>query len=351
MNVRWLMPLFMLPILAALPASSTYQLNSYGFGTGGVGNSTSTNYAINGTAGEVAGSGGSTNYKVGAGEAYEKQSDVPLVTLSNTGATYNKLLLQLDPQNNPSDTLFSIAISTDNFATTKYVKNDFTITATQSFSNYLTYSGWGGSTGVVIRGLTPNTVYTAKATAYRGKFTESSYGPASVATTTATPQLSFHIDVAATDTGSSPPYIVDFGTLPVSTVTSATNRVWVSLDTNAESGGNVYVSGQNTGLKSLLTSYTIVSQSADLATLPEGFGVQGASSTQSSGGPLSISSPYNVTGTNIGITDPTLRQIFTAPAPITAGRGSFYLMAKSKPLTPASSDYTEILTAVAAAVF
>jgi hypothetical protein len=336
--------------VAALPASGSYQLNSYGFGTGGTANSTSANYGINGIAGDTAGRGSSSNYIIGAGETYSKESDVPLVTLSNPAAFYNKLNLVLDNQNNPSDAKFSIAISSDNFTTTKYVKNDFTITSTQSFSNYLTYAGWGGSSGIVVRGLAPSTIYTAKATAYRGKFTESGYGPATSATTAA-PSVAFKIDVSAIDTTTSPPYLVSMGSLLADTVINSPVKVWVSIDTNGESGGKVYINGLNTGLKSLLGAYTIPSSTGDLGALTEGFGAQSSTNTQSSGGPLTVTSPYGGTSGNVGITDTIIREIYNTSTPLTAGRASFILEAKSKSLTPAASDYAETLTCIESIAF
>lgn len=338
-------------ILATLPSSATYQLNSYGFGNGGTADSTSSNYRINGLSGQQAGSASGTNYKVGAGENFVKQANVPTLTLTNDDFWYNKLHLTINPANNPSNTVFAVAISTDNFVTTQYVKSDFTVGSTLSFSDYLSYTAWGGASGVIVRGLTHGSVYTAKAKAYRGKFTESPYGPPSASTTTDDPSLTFDIDVSATDTSTSPPYQVDFGSLLVSTVTDSPKRVWVSLDTNGESGGMVFLSGQNAGLKSTEDNYTIASSTADLSSLAEGFGVQGVSATQSSGGPLTVSSPYNVSGSNVGVADSTVRQIFAATAPVIAGRGSFILKAKTKPLTPASADYTETLTAIATASF
>jgi hypothetical protein len=161
----------------------------------------------------------------------------------------------------------------------------------------------------------------------------------------------FGIDVAATDTSSTPPYLISFGTLPVSTVTDSPQRIWVSLDTNGESGGKVYLSGQNTGLKSTASNYTIAAQTGDLSALAEGFGARGMSATQVSGGPLNLVAPYNGVADNIGLADATIREIFTTSGPVTSGRGSFVLKAKTKPLTPSSSDYTETLTAVASGNF
>ncbi|MDB5178118.1 MAG: hypothetical protein JWN01_61 [Patescibacteria group bacterium] len=337
-------------LLASQPASNNFQLNSYGFGSGGTANSSSSNYRVNGIAGEQAGSASSAHYGVKAGETHVKEANVPTIAITNDDNWYNKLKVVIGAQNNPSDAKFAVAISTDNFVTTQYVKSDLTISPTLAFADYQTYASWGSATGVLIRGLSRSTVYTVKAKAWRGKFTESGWGPTSNATTV-DPQLAFDIDVSATDTNTNPPFQIDFGTLLASTVTNSPTKVWVDLDTNGESGGKVYLSGQNAGLKSLAGAHTIAALSGDLSAQPEGFGAQGSSATQGSGGPFTLTAPYNVSGTNVGVADATIREIFGAPGPVVAGRGSFLLKAKTQPLTPASGDYTELLTAIASASF
>lgn len=336
--------------LGALPSSTNYSLNSYGFGSGGSAKSTSTSYGLNATAGEQSGKTSSTSYNLGAGEKYLKQANVPTIAVVNNARWYNKLLVTISPQNNPSDATFAIAISSDNFVTTQYVKADHTVGSTLTTADYATYTGWGGASGVYIVSLSDTTTYTVEAKAYRGAFTESGYGPTSSASTSP-PLLSFDIDVAATDISTNPPYLVDLGELLANSVIDSTNRVWATLDTNAESGGIVYVSGLNAGLRSISANYTIASSSGDLASQQEGFGAQIASISQSSGGPLTGAASYAVSGSNIGSTDSQIRNLFTSAAPIVSGRGSFILKAKSKNQTPSSSDYSEILTVIASANF
>jgi hypothetical protein len=352
LNAKWL-AMWILPwLIAGLPASASYKLDSYGFGSGGTANSGSSTYRVNGIAGDAAsGTSSSSNYSFKGGETHEKEANVPTITISNDDRWYNKLKVVIGPQNNPSDALFAVAISTDNFVSdTRYVKSDFTIGTSLSFSDYLTYASWDSATGQLIRGLSRSTVYTVKAKAFRGKFTESGYGPTSSAATV-DPQLSFDIDVAATDISTSPPYEIDFGTIPVSTVTDSPKRVWVSIDTNGESGGMVYLSGANSGLKSTEASYTIASSTADLGSTAEGFGAQGVTATQGSEGPLTILAPYNGAGGNVGVEDSVIRQIFSSTGPIVSGRGSFILKTKTKPLTPESVDYQELVTVIGAASF
>jgi hypothetical protein len=347
MNGRWLAGFVLPMLLASLPASNNFQLNSYGFGTGGTANSSSSNYRINGIAGEAAGNSSSSNYNLGAGETYVKQAHVPTIALANNARWYNKLLVTIGTENNPSDTLYAIAISSDNFATTQYVKSDLTVGSALVLSDYHTYAALGSGSGAYIRGLTPGTVYTVKAKAIHGSFTETGWGPTASAATQY-PQLTFDIDIAPTDTSTSPPYQVNMGDLLAGTVVSATDKIWVSFDTNAESGGTVYASGQYSGLHSAATTYTISTLTGDISAQPEGFGVQGSSATQSSGGPFALLSPYDGSGQNVGSVTSSLAEVFRATAPVISARGSVVLKAKSQANTASASDYTEILTLLAA---
>lgn len=347
---KWLQTVISAMMLAALPASGNFQLNSYGFGTGGTAGTSSSNYSINGIAGDMAGSASSSNFKIGGGETFAKQADAPTVAIANSSLWYNKLLLTIGPEGNPADALYAVAISTDSFATTQYVKSDLTVGSSLVLADYQTYAAFGSASGVLIRGLKSGTVYTVKAKAYRGRYTESGYGPtANVAT--ANPQLSFDINVSAANTVTSPPYVANFGNLLPSSVINTPLPIWVNFASNAESGGNVYLTGRNAGLRSTTSAYTIASQSGDISALSEGFGAQVASVSQSSGGPLSASAPYNGAGSMVGIADTVFRTIIKATAPVVGGQGSITLKAKSQAITPSSSDYSELLTLVAAASF
>ena len=133
------------------------------------------------------------------------------------------------------------------------------------------------------------------------------------------------------------------------TVVSSPQKIWVDLDTNANNGGNIYLYSKNNGLYSVTTSYTIGSISGNLDVATTGFGVQYVGVGQSLGGPLTVDSPYDGTGNVVGITDSSVRGIFSSLAPINSGRASFQLKAKSSTDTPTASDYTEILTVIAAA--
>ncbi len=339
-------------MLAASPASGHYQLQAFGFGSGGVDNATSGSYALNGITGETSGDQlSSGSYKVGSGLIFTQQADVPdAPTVTNPASYYDKLHFVLNPGPNASDATFAIAASTDGFVTTKYVKADHTVGSSLALADYQTYVNWNSASGFDVIGLSSGSTYTFKVKAMHGKFTETGYGP-SASVATVDPSLVFDIDVAATDTETASPYIADLGDLTAGSVTTGADRVWVDLETNADSGATVYISSANTGLSSTSAAHTIASSSTDLAVASEGYGAQGASATQSAGGPLSLLSPYDGSVSNVGIIDSTLRTIFRSAGPITAGRGSLLLKAKIAATTPAADDYTDSLTLVAAGVY
>lgn len=336
-------------LFSAMPSSTNYQLHNYDYGAGGTSGSTSTNYSLNGSAGQVNGAdASSTNYIAKPGNNNSQQAYVPAApTFTNPANYYNKLKFVINPGTNPSDTKFSIAISTDNFVTTQYIKSDNTVGTTRAITDYQTYATWGGASGQVVTGLLPATTYKIKVNAFQGKFTETQYGPVATAATVA-PSITFDIDVSAIDTETAPPYATSFGNLLPATVTNSAEKIWIDVDTNANAGAMVYVKSTNSGLKSTYTGVTIASATADLSVASTGFGIQGSSATQTSGGPLTISSPYNGSAQNVGFVDTALREVFAATAPITAGRGSFTLKAKSAANTPAGNDYQDVLTIVAA---
>jgi hypothetical protein len=339
-------------IVFVFPASTNYKLQGYGFGSGGEENATSTNYALDAMTGETGAKNlVGANYSLGAGLSYAQQADVPAApTFDNPSDYYDKLRLILNTGGNASDALFAVAISSDNWSTTQYVQSDMTVGSVLGSEDYRTYASWGSGTGSSVLGLVSNTTYKVKAKAIHGKFTETGYGPeASAATSTA--KLSFDIDVSATDTETTPPFTVSFGNLIAGTVTDSPVKVWVDFATNGNSGGKVFVSGKNGGLSSVSAGSLITAATGDLASLSSGYGAQGYSATQGAGGPFGILTPYDLSGSNVGVLDSSSREIFSSAYPITSGRASFLLKAKSSSVTPAAGDYTDTLTVVTAANF
>ncbi len=349
-HFRTTIPALTFMMLFALPASTNYQMHDYSVSGGGVDKTDSGTYSMKAVLGEVSGPQQTgTTYALGAGLEFVQQAYVPPApTFTNPSNYYNKLHFVLETGNNPSDTLYAIAVSPDSFSTTLYVQADSTLGPT---AVYQTYAAWGGGGGSNCIGLLANTTYSMKVKAIHTKYSETQFGPTATASTAAV-SLSYDIDISATDTETAPPYAVSFGTLGVGTVTTATNKVWVDLDTNAESGAFIYVYTAGSGLSSVAAGYTITSASANLASVSEGFGAQIASVTQTTGGPLTKVAPYDGTAENVGSVITTTQTILnTAGAPISGGRASLYLKAKAANSTPTASDYTSTLTLIASGTF
>lgn len=333
---------------AVMPSTTNYELNDYGFGTGG-GTGSTANYSLEGISGEQSGGLSSTaTYSARPGLQQTQLANVPTATLSNPSNWYNKLLVVIGTENNPSDALYAIAISTDNFVTTNYVQNDATVGPSLGSEDYQTYAAWGSGSGTEIIGLIPNTTYKVKVKATNGEFTESGYGPED-AEATADLTLTFDIDIAPTDSESGSPYLLPIGDLLVNTVVSGSDKIWFDLETNAGSGGKIFLYSQNTGLYSTALVYTLTSVSADLTSSNEGVGVQSSSATQTSGGPLSAVSPYDGAGDVVGVTDTSVRQVYTTSSAVVGGRSSLTIKAKASQTTPAGNDYQDVLTIIAAA--
>jgi hypothetical protein len=345
-----LIPLISASLLLVMPASTSYEMHDYGFGSGGSGVANSANYSTVGLTGEVSATQlGGTTYDLGPGIIFNQQSNVPAApTLNNPNNYYNRLHITLDTGNNPSDTLFAIAISSDNFATTSYVQADGTVGATAA---YRTYTAWGGASGTDIIGLLPGTTYHSKIRAVQTKYTESGFSTAASANTNQS-ELSFDIDISATDSDTAPPYSIGLGTLAAGVVTTANEKVWMDLSTNAEAGGFVYVYGSGTGLASIASAHTITSATGNLAALNEGFGLQVNTTAQSAGGPMAATSPYDGGGQTIGLVDASSRQIINSSnTPVAGGRSSLSVKAKVSTDSPAASDYSTTLTLVASGTF
>jgi hypothetical protein len=184
---------------AAQPSSTNFTLQSYGFGGGGIASASSTNYSLNGIAGEVEfGRLSSSNFKAGSGLTYLMKANVPEApTFTNPSSNYDRLKFVINQSGNPSDTTYALQISTtsDFSSNVSYIKSDNTLGSTLTVSDYKTYANWGGASGGYVTGLVQNTTYYLRVKAERGYFTESEYGP-SASATTSTPSLTFGIDSA-----------------------------------------------------------------------------------------------------------------------------------------------------------
>ncbi len=334
-------------LFATSPSSTNYVLPSYDIGSGGTDNSSSSNFRLNATSGtQNTSQQSSTNFRINSGENPTQNANVVSApTLTNPENYYDRLRLVINTSGNPSDTRYLIAISSDGFATSRYVQTDNSIGTSTALTNYRTYAAYGSGSGFLILGLSPSTTYQARIKAIRGNFTENNFGPASTSAATVSQNLSFGI---TTTLSGSPPFSASFSSLNPGSVSSANADINLALSTNAMSGGSIYLKGVNSGLLSPSQSFTISSATADLGSASSGYGARIQSSSQVSGGPLTSLAPYNGAGDNVGAIPASFQPLLSTSGPITTGTSVIRLLAKVTGDTPGATDYSDSLTIVAA---
>jgi hypothetical protein len=276
----------------------------------------------------------SSLYHLGSGQGYTFMANVPKITCFETvsiavnsscttldssngmqgicGDTgcYDRAFIEIDTQENPADTLYSIEISPDNFVT-RYIVSGGTRTLksveTKALSDYLTKTQWEASPWQKgnILGLIPDQSYQVRVTALQGDFTESSFSPTKTAET-ATTYATLDLDIATDfNTENNAPYAYNLGKIAgESYLLSSTALIKADFSTNAQTGVELYVQDQYSGLKSLSTNYLLASTTEDLS-LPangDGFGLQVANQTESAGslGKTILDANYAHTGTTVG---------------------------------------------------
>lgn len=280
-----------------------------------------------------------------------------MVEICGDGGCYDRAHFELDNENNPVDTLYSIQITTDvNWATWNYIDaSTYLIEGanTHDINDYITESSWELPNFNVL-GLEPGTTYYIRATALHGDFTESGPGPSSHATT-AYPRITFDIDIADTggqNTETSAPYSIDIGEIGVGMVTTATKLIWLDLGSNSLGGSTIHVKDKNNGLSSSSTGYTIVSANANLNVVSEGYGLVEYSSSETYMGPLTVEADFGHGGNTVGGVSTTTKQIYnTSSNPIFGGRAGVYVKAKAGGSAPAAYDYEDEITLTAVGTF
>jgi hypothetical protein len=344
--IKYLISMTSIGVMVVFPSSTNYQLGSFEFGGGGeVMNSES--YTAEAIIGEPGGNMSSENYTASSSLLFVQQANTPPnPDLSNPSNYYNKLLLIINTDNNPTDATYAVAITDDDWVTTQYVQSDNTIGPSLGTEDYQTYAAWGAGSGELIIGLDPDIEYKAKVKARRGVYTEGPFGPDDSASTSPV-TISFDIDVATTDTETASPYNLEVGSLSIGSVTTASQKVWVDLITNAEGGGRIFINGVNSGLRSTVLNHTITSSSTDLSSINEGYGMKNDTVSN-----LTAVSPYNGSGENVGVLDSTIRELAnSSSSPVTNGRASFQIKVKTSNTTPSANDYVDTLTLIASGNF
>jgi len=351
----WKLPLVLPLLFAALPSTTNYSLQSYGFGSGGTAGSGTTNYSLEGITGELGGqTATTTNYNLKPGFVETEQANVPLVTLSNPSSYYDKLKFVIDQQSNPADAKYALQVCVGaNWTgspltcggTTMYVKSDNTLGSTLSLTDYQTYATWGGGSGADIIGLAANTTYYIRAKATQGQFTESGYGPSSNAATVGQ-QISFclYTNANCAAGGHSESLSLLAGSV------STSGNIGVDFSTNADSGGSVYIYSTGSLTSTSRPGTPINSPSAgntvDLSSAGKGYGAQVV--TASSITPATI---YANSGNIVGSLSIVIQTILSTTAPVNSNSNQIQLQAKSDNVTNAAADYADTVTVIAAAAF
>lgn len=278
-----------------------------------------------------------------------------MVAICGPSGCYNKARFEIDTNDNPTDTLYAVMISTDNFVSDKrYIDgNNFwpeTIT-THNLNDFLTKVDWE-TEDFNIQGLQTNTLYYIRIMALHGDFTQTEVGPIASATTSAG-SVFFDIDIEdqnGVSAETAPPHSISFtGAYELiggSAAITAEDRVWLDAGTNSQGGFAVVVRGVNGGLKSNTTGQTIVSATADLNVTSDGFGIQSEYINQDSYsylGTISATSDYSGSGNNVGIIGTTSTKVYEASTPVFNGRMALKVIAKPGTDKTAATDYQETI--------
>jgi hypothetical protein len=293
------------------------------------------------------------------------------------GGCYSKAKIEIESQDNPYDTLYTVKLlnTTDNI--TYYLKSDHTLSLAYSIANYLTKcaiegkdsknpncdqegdSGWNSNLqSSNIYYLESNKTYIASIRALNGDYTETSYGDSKTAMT-ASQIISLDIDVGPNSdptVESTLPYTINaLSGVGYQTVQTASNLIWFDFNSNNPKGFSFYLKSKNKGLFSASTQTLIPSEDEDLTTDNNengGYGIKiyNSNTTQQSLGPLIKSNNFNTNGENIvgSVTDInkllfSTRETETEKGEIFNGRGGIILKAKTRVTTPPAGDYIDEL--------
>jgi hypothetical protein len=175
-------------------------------------------------------------------------------------------------------------------------------------------------------------------------------------TVQATVPQSFAFSIGATNTD-------NLGTLATGSVTKTTggSERYANVDTNAASGWQVWAKDSNAGLKSTAAGgYTIGSGqssasvgagvSRTLTTGSDGY-VTGITTSKASGPAITVPAAFQGSANTGAGLDTTLRTMASSTGPTQTGHVIFTNNATIGTLTPAASDYSDLITVVGAGMF
>ncbi|MCD4756282.1 hypothetical protein K8R20_01550 [bacterium] len=280
-----------------------------------------------------------------------------MVVLCGGNGCYNRARFEIDTNDNPTDTLYAIQISTDNFVSdTNYIDAatyEMEPYSAHNINDFRTQTQWETDTFNIL-GLASSTQYYIRIIALHGDLTQTEEGPSDTATTTEAAS-SFDIDIAiesGTSTETSPPYTISFtgstSLLAGAGTVTADDLVWFDAETNGVGGFAVVQQGANGGLYSATHSVQIDSITGNLDTTSEGFGLQSyyiANSNASSElGDVTAMTNYAGSISNVGIVDTDWNKVYDGDGAIVDGRMALYLKARAAADKQGATDYNETIT-------
>lgn len=189
---------------------------------------------------------------------------------------------------------------------------------------------------------------------YSGTVTTGSDSGSFSTTTIANDQISVSAVVPQAFTFSLSGNTDALGTLSSSAVSSSAIPRYASIDTNAASGWQVWAKDSSSGLRSTATSYTISSAAGSNTTLTsgaEGF-VTGVTTSQVSGsGTITVPAGFVGGANRGGGLDTSFRSLASSNGTALTARVTLTNNASISSLTPAATDYTDVITVVGAGMF
>ena len=278
-----------------------------------------------------------------------------MVAICGPSGCYDRARFEIDSNDNPTDTLYEIQISEDNFVSDiKYIDgNTFwpEDISTHNLSDFLTKTDWE-TPDFNIQGLQTATTYYIRISALHGDFTQTTVGPQASATTSSG-SVFFDLDIddeTGVSTETAPPYSISFTgayeLIAGSTPITAGDRIWIDAGTNSQGGFAIVTRGLNGGLKSNTTGQTIQSVTADLNSASDGFGIQSEYidyDTYPYLGSISATTNYSGTGNSVGIVSTSANKVYESNKPVFNGRMALKVIAKPGIDKTAASDYQETI--------
>lgn len=276
-----------------------------------------------------------------------------MMAICGPSGCYDRARFEIGVNGNPSDTLYEIQISEDNFVSDiRYIDgNTFWPESipTHNLADFLTKADWE-ATIFNIRGLKTGATYSIRIGALHGDFTQTTLGPIS-SSTTSSGSLFFDIDIEKQNgisAENNPPYVISFigayeligGSAPI----TAENRIWLDAGTNSQGGFAIVTRGLNGGLKSNTTGQTITSATTDLNSATHGFGLQSEYINQDTYphlGSITTTPDYSGSGNNVGIVGTIASKVYESDRPVFNGRMGLKVIAKPGSNIPAGTDYQE----------